>query len=57
MTFGLCNVPATFQTFMDTQFADLIATGHVVIYLNDILMFATTLSKLVFYMHQVLKCL
>jgi len=55
MTFGLCNVPATFQTFMDTQFVDLIATGHIVIYLDDILIFATTLSKLVFYMHQVLK--
>jgi len=55
MTFGLCNAPATFQTFMDTQFADLIAIGHVVIYLDDILIFATTLSKLVFYTHQVLK--
>jgi len=40
---------------MDTQFTDLIATGHVVIYLNDILIFATTLNKLVFYTHQVLK--
>ena len=55
MTFGLCNAPATFQTFMDTKFADLIATGHVVIYLDDILIFATTLDKLVFYTHQVLK--
>jgi len=55
MTFGLCNAPATFQTFMDTQFADLITTGHVIIYLDDILIFATTLSKLVFYTHQVLK--
>jgi len=55
MTFGLCNVPATFQTFMDTQFADLIATGHVVIYLDDILIFATTLDKLVFYTHKVMK--
>jgi len=32
MTFGLCNVPATFQMFMDTQFANIIATEHVVIY-------------------------
>jgi len=55
MTFGLCNVPATFQTFMDTKFTDLIATGHVIIYLDDILIFATTLDKLVFYMHKVLK--
>jgi len=42
---------------MDTKFTDLIATGHVVIYLNNILIFATTLDKLVFYMHKVLKCL
>jgi len=27
MTFGLCNAPATFQTFMDTKLADLIDTG------------------------------
>ena len=57
MTFGLCNALATFQTFMDTQFVDLIATGHIVIYLDDILIFATTLDKLAFYMHKVLKCL
>ena len=55
MTFGLCNAPATFQTFMDTQFADLLDTGHVVIYLDDILIFATTLDKLLYYTHKVLK--
>jgi len=41
MTFGLCNAPATFQTFMDTQFADFLATSKVVIYLDDILIMAT----------------
>src|SRR5882672_9563944 len=55
MTFGLCNAPATFQTFMDTQFADLIATGHVVIYLDDILIFATTLNELIRLTHLVLQ--
>ncbi|MGD0511542.1 MAG: reverse transcriptase family protein, partial [Candidatus Micrarchaeaceae archaeon] len=40
MTFGLCNAPATFQTFMNTAFADLIDGGHVIIYLDDILIFA-----------------
>jgi hypothetical protein len=55
MTFGLCNAPATFQTFMDTQFADIIATGHVVIYLDDILIFAETLRELTQLMHQVLQ--
>ena len=54
MTFGLCNAPATFQTFMDTKFTDLIAIGHIVIYLDDILIFATTQDKLVFYTHKVL---
>src|SRR5882672_11831142 len=55
MTFGLCNTPATFQTFMDTKFADLIATGHIVIYLDDILIFATTLNKLICLTHLVLQ--
>jgi len=40
---------------MDTKFTDLITTGHIVIYLDDILIFATILDKLVFYMHKVLK--
>ena len=55
MTFGLCNAPATFQTFMDTQFADIIATGQVVIYLDDILIFATTLTELTWLTHRVLQ--
>jgi hypothetical protein len=55
MTFGLCNTPTTFQTFMDTQFADIITTGHVVIYLDDILIFAETLQELTQLTHQVLQ--
>jgi hypothetical protein len=55
MTFGLCNASATFQTFMDTQFANIIATGHVIIYLDDILIFAETLWKLIQLTHQVLQ--
>jgi len=55
MTFGLCNAPATFQTFMDTQFADIIATGHVIIYLDDILIFAETLQELTQLTHRVLQ--
>jgi Reverse transcriptase (RNA-dependent DNA polymerase) len=55
MTFGLCNAPATFQTFMDTQFANIIATGQVVIYLDDILIFAATLTELTRLTHQVLQ--
>jgi hypothetical protein len=55
MMFGLCNAPATFQTFMDTQLTDAIATGHVVVYLDDILIFATTLAELECYTHIVLQ--
>jgi hypothetical protein len=55
MTFGLCNAPATFQTFMDTQFANIIATEHVIIYLHDILIFAETLRELMQLTHQVLQ--
>ena len=40
---------------MDTQFADIIATGHVVIYLDDILIFATTLQQLEELTHRVLQ--
>jgi hypothetical protein len=55
LTFGLYNAPATFQTFMDMQFADIIAIKHIVIYLNDILIFAETISKLMQLTHQVLQ--
>jgi hypothetical protein len=55
MNFGLCNAPATFQTLMDEQFKDLIATGHVIIYLDNILIFATTILVLEQFTHQVLQ--
>jgi len=57
MTFRLCNALATFQTFMDTQFADFLATGKVVIYLDDILIMATTIVELVKLTHGILQCL
>ena len=37
MFFGLTNSPSTFQSMMDTIFKDLILTGKVVIYMDDIL--------------------
>jgi hypothetical protein len=40
---------------MDMQFADIIATGHVVIYLDNILIFAETLQELTQLTHQVLQ--
>jgi hypothetical protein len=45
MFFGLTNSPATFQTMMNDIFTDLIAEGHVVIYLDDILIFTKTLNE------------
>ena len=46
MTFGLCNAPTTFQTFMNQIFENLLDTGQVVIYLDDILIFTHTLDQL-----------
>jgi len=57
MTFGLCNALATFQTFIDTQFTDFLATGKVVIYLNDILIMAKTIVHLIQLTHRILQCL
>jgi hypothetical protein len=37
MLFGLRNAPAVFQRMMNTQFADIIATGKVIVYMDDIL--------------------
>ena len=37
MPFGLRNAPAVFQRMMNTQFADITATGQVIIYMDDIL--------------------
>ena len=55
MTFGLCNALATFQTIMNTEFGDLLDIGQVVIYLDDILIFATTLAELMRLTHLVLQ--
>ena len=37
MFFGLTNSPATFQTKMDATFREEIASGNVIIYMDDIL--------------------
>jgi hypothetical protein len=37
MPFGLKNAPSVFQQMMNTEFADIIATGRVIIYMDDIL--------------------
>lgn len=45
MFFGLTNSPTTFQTMMNKLFRDLIHTGTVVVYLNDILIFTKLLEE------------
>ena len=40
--FGLTNSPATFQTFMNHILKDLVNEGHVIVYLDDILVFTDT---------------
>ena len=57
MNFGLCNALATFQMFIDEQFKDLIATGHVVVYLNDIHIFTDNEAELEQLIYKVLQCL
>jgi hypothetical protein len=55
INFRLCNAPATFQMFMDEQFKDLITTGYVVVYLDNILIFSDNLVELEQLTHQVLQ--
>ncbi|KAI5115279.1 hypothetical protein M0805_000711, partial [Coniferiporia weirii] len=46
MFFGLCNSPATFQAFMDDTFHIVILEDKVLIYMDDIFIFASTLEEL-----------
>src|SRR5712672_2374150 len=57
MFFGLCNSPATFQRFMNMIFKALIESGHVVVYMDDILIFAKDLATLDYYTRLVLETL
>ena len=42
MFFGQCNLPPTFQAFMDSAFRDMIMEGWLVIYMDDDLVFVDT---------------
>jgi|SRR6266702_4508224 len=55
MTFGRCNAPTTFQTFMNNIFEDMVAGGHIVVYLDDILIFAEEPQLLNKLTHEVLS--
>jgi hypothetical protein len=43
--FSLTNLPTTFQAMMNKLFRDLISTGKVVIYLDNVLIFTEDLDK------------
>jgi hypothetical protein len=45
MRFGMTNSPATFQSLMNSVFADLIATGVIAVYMDDILIYTPTLAE------------
>ncbi|VDC04529.1 unnamed protein product [Peniophora sp. CBMAI 1063] len=45
MFFGLTNSPATFQAMMNTLLKDLIEEGHVIVHLDDILIFTESLDE------------
>ena len=55
--FGLTNSPATFQTFMNHILKDLIDEGHVIVYLDDILVFTDTREEHRRLVRQVLEIL
>ena len=46
MYFGMCNSPATFQSMMDATFKDLIDEGIIIIYMENLFLFAKDLVSL-----------
>ena len=54
MYFGMTNSPATFQALMNSIFADLIAAGKMVVYIDDLLIYAANLIQLCKVTHEVL---
>lgn len=45
MFFGLTNSPATFQSFMNHILKEQIDGGHVIVYMDDILIFTDTIEE------------
>jgi hypothetical protein len=46
MFFGMCNSPATFQAMMDSIFSDMIEGQKVIVYMDNILIFAESQKEL-----------
>ena len=46
MFFGMCNSPTMFQSMMDATFKDLIDEGIIIIYMDDLFLFAKDLTSL-----------
>ena len=55
MFFGMCNSPATFQAMMDSIFQDLMDACIVIIYMDDIFLFAKDRHTLEVNMKKVLQ--
>jgi hypothetical protein len=55
MFFGMCNSPATFQAMMDFIFSDMIEGCIVIVYMDDILIFANNQEDLQKHMKMVLQ--
>ena len=55
MFFGQCNSLPTFQAFIDSIFRDMIVEGWLIIYMDDVLIAATTLEEYQEWTKRVLK--
>ena len=57
MYFGIYNLPTTFQIMMDILFRELIMSGKIIIYMDDILIFTQTMEEHRSIVRQVLQIL
>jgi hypothetical protein len=55
MFFGMCNLLATFQSMMDSILSDMIEECRVIVYMDDILIFANNQEDLQKHMKMVLQ--
>jgi Reverse transcriptase (RNA-dependent DNA polymerase) len=55
MFFQMCNSPVTFQAMMDSIFSDMIEEQKVIVYMNDILIFAENQEELQEWTKQILQ--